>query len=124
MNSYRARALYLLPGKNDNSPRSWSHSITLFFVPSGPLTTQPLPSAMLYIKDTPPSRRDLDGRFVAYETVDGLSHASFVLAHLRRCAYIVVPIMRRHGWKFLVLAELPMESPNLGTMTARQQRTF
>jgi hypothetical protein len=79
---------------------------------------------MLYIKDTPPSRRDLDGRFVAYETVDGLSHASFVLAHLRRCAYIVVPIMRRHGWKFLVLAELPMESPNLGTMTARQQRTF
>jgi hypothetical protein len=79
---------------------------------------------MLYIKDTLPSRRDYDGRFAVYETVNSLPHASIVLMHLRRCAYIVGPIMRRHCWKFPMLTELPIESPNLDGMTSRRERTF
>jgi hypothetical protein len=79
---------------------------------------------MLYMKGTLPSRRDYDGRFAAYETVNGLPNTSIVLGRLLGGAYNVGRIMRRHYWKFRVLSELPIECPDIGSMTSSWERTF
>jgi hypothetical protein len=56
----------------------------------------------------------LDGRFASYETLDTFPHRREALRLLRRCAYIVKHIMRRHNWKCPVLMELPPSSDCYG----------
>jgi hypothetical protein len=73
---------------------------------------------MYYCKRTLPSESGLDGHFANYKTIDGLPNEQAVLQLLRRCAYIVAPIMRRHDWVIPTLTELPSDSPNLGSMSA------
>jgi hypothetical protein len=48
----------------------------------------------------------LDGSFACYTTLDRLPNQSHALYLLRRCAYIIDPIMRRHGWNVPNLHEL------------------
>lgn len=55
-----------------------------------------------------------DGEFGAYQTIDGLSQQLSALDLLRRCAYIVGPIMRRRGWIAPVMSELHPDDECLG----------
>ncbi|KAH7093375.1 WLM domain-containing protein [Paraphoma chrysanthemicola] len=66
------------------------------------------------IGDTRP-QQGLDGQFLCYEVQDDLCDPEYVLIMLRRAAYIVGPIMERHGWTIPLLAELPQSDTNLGT---------
>ena len=53
-----------------------------------------------------PFDTSLDGCFSSYETLPNLPHRDYALYLLRRCAYIVSPIMARHGWTVTLLFEL------------------
>jgi hypothetical protein len=71
---------------------------------------------MRYILSRPnePPRADLDGEFEGYQTLDGLPLENYALTLLRRCAYLVGPIMRRHGWAAPLLSEIYLDKhPNL-----------
>ncbi|CAN9262910.1 unnamed protein product [Alternaria alternata] len=51
-------------------------------------------------------QRGLDGYFPCYTTLDHLPQQAYALYLLRRCAYIIAPIMRRHSWSVPMLHEL------------------
>ena len=74
--------------------------------------------------NTPRSESGLDGCFRSYQTIDGISHEPQVLRVLRRCAYLVGPIMRRRNLIVPLLAELPLDSLNAGTMVARLRTVY
>jgi hypothetical protein len=57
-----------------------------------------------------PPHPNLDGAFSSYETLPDLPYRAHALQLLRRCAYIVRPIMQRHGWAVPLLSELPSSS--------------
>jgi hypothetical protein len=66
----------------------------------------------------------LDGNFTTYEILDIRPRRNEVLHMLRRLAHLVRPIMLRRGWKIPTLTELPLDSPDLGNMTAVQHVTL
>ncbi|KAF2844776.1 hypothetical protein T440DRAFT_547106 [Plenodomus tracheiphilus IPT5] len=58
--------------------------------------------------------RGMDGEFGMYKTIHGFPLEPKALSRLRRCAFIVAPIMRRHGWQMPILAELHPSDSCLG----------
>jgi hypothetical protein len=71
-------------------------------------------STMLHYLEHAPPQTGLDGAFACYETLDALPHQSHALTLLRRCSYIVGPVMRRHGWAVPILSELGPSSSCYG----------
>lgn len=76
---------------------------------------------MFHRLDHLPPQRGLDSSFYSYTTLDGLPHRSYALYLLRRCAYIVGPIMRRHGWTVPMLHELSQYSSCHGKSLTQKQ---
>jgi hypothetical protein len=58
----------------------------------------------------------MDGCFASYSTLRDMPDQDKALHILRRCAYIVGPIMRRQGWWVPSLNELPVPYHRLGEM--------
>jgi hypothetical protein len=58
----------------------------------------------------------MDGSFGSYSVLSGLPRQDKALRFLRRCAYIVGPIMRRRGYFVAELKELPADGSLLGCM--------
>ncbi|KAH9874739.1 hypothetical protein IAQ61_003929 [Plenodomus lingam] len=56
--------------------------------------------------DNLPAESGLDGEFSLYKTLSGFPLQHKALTRLRRCAFIVGPIMRRRGWQMPILSEL------------------
>ena len=56
----------------------------------------------------------LDGEFETYETLSHLPRQHTALRTLRRCAFVVGPVMRRRGWSIPILGELPPNDACLG----------
>jgi hypothetical protein len=77
-----------------------------------------MPDAYRYLTRNLPAQHGYDGYFESYQTLRHLPCEDMALAVLRRCAYIVAPLMRRHGWSVPLLNELFMGSPDLGSMAA------
>jgi hypothetical protein len=77
-----------------------------------------MPDAYRYLARNLPAEHGYDGYFESYQTLRHLPCEDMALAVLRRCAYIVAPIMRRHGWSVPLLNELSMSSTDLGSMAA------
>jgi hypothetical protein len=80
------------------------------------LNSSTMPDAYRYLTRNLPAQHGYDGYFESHQTLRHLPCEDTALAVLRRCAYIVAPVMRRHGWSVPLLNELPMDSPDLGSM--------
>jgi hypothetical protein len=65
----------------------------------------------------------LDGSFACYTTLDRLPNQAYALYLLRRCAYIIGPIMRRHGWTVPKLHELSPYSSCHGKCLTKTRHT-
>jgi hypothetical protein len=77
---------------------------------------------LYYTRDLRPEP-GLDGFFGGYQTLRQARQAG-ALRYLRRCAYIVSSIMRRHGWYVLLLNELLSYAPDLGVMISASKRVY
>jgi hypothetical protein len=71
-----------------------------------------------------PLHAGFDGCFENYETLPDLPFEPTALAVLRRVAYFVDPIMRRHNWTVPLLEELPPDSMILGNNHGHRNVTY
>lgn len=76
---------------------------------------------MYYTIPELPSREGFDGSFRAYDTLSDLPGEQTALSLLRRAAYIVGPIMHRHGWTIPLLLELSGDDDRWGMQSSNSR---
>jgi hypothetical protein len=86
-------------------------------------STMDSPNLTLYYTSDLRPELGFDGFFGGYQTLHQAQQAE-PLRYLRRCAYIVVPIMRHNGRYIPLLNELPLHAPVLGVMNSASKRAY